>query len=825
MQRYLDGPPVREFDISRKGREHFDPSPSCSATEARGGASRLLAALQSPSLLVNEEPSAANVEAAGCGDSVRCCIFETGGGMSKHNASRSDSLKGVTVLREGMSAAVPRTNQLNLIKESEVRFRRLVEAVTDYIYTVEIVDGEPARTRHCPKCEAVTGYTPEEYAADPSLWFRMVHPDDRDTVLEMASKMVTGESAVVFEHRILHKNGSVRWVRNTKVSYYDATKGAFVYDGLICDITEHKAMDEALRVSEEKFRTLFNSAGDAILITDAEGGILEANQVACNCLDYEREELLRMNSADISVSESPMTKQWLREVRGETAHIFETVLVTRSMRTIPVEVSARLISYGNSEAILCIVRDVTERKNFEEQLRRQANFDLLTGLPNRTLLYDRLANAIIYKDRHHQSLAVMLLDLDRFKYINDTLGHSVGDLVLKGAAKRLQKGIRKYDTVARLGGDEFVIVLNDITTIRNVARFAEKVLGFFADPFEVNGQEIFITASIGVTVFPADGDSVDSLLKNADVAMYHAKEQGRNNYQFFTSEMNLKGGEQLVRETRLRRALERNEFVLHFQPRIDQSGGDITGVEALIRWQPDGSTPVLPGEFIPLLEETGLIVPVGEWVIRTACAQNRAWQESGLPPFRVAVNISARQFRQKGLPRTIRRILKETGLDPQYLEIELTESVLMADADETAVKLDELKRMGVTISIDDFGTGYSSLSYLKRFPIDLLKIDRSFVDGLVTDPNDTAIVTTIIVMAHALKMRVVAEGVETREQQEFLLQHRCEEVQGYYFSRPLPANDLKAWMTGSGRGGQRSNMSRNSIGPSLAPVFCGVRTE
>lgn len=719
--------------------------------------------------------------------------------MSKQNASRSDSLKGVTG-REGMSAVVPRMKLLNLFKESEVRFRRLVEAVTDYIYTVEIVDGEPARTRHCPKCEAVTGYTPEEYAADPSLWFRMVHPDDRDTVLDMASKMVTGESAVVFEHRILHKNGSVRWVRNTKVSYYDAAKGAFVYDGLICDITEHKAMDEALRVSEGKFRTLFNSAGDAIFITDEEGGILEANQVACNCLGYEREELVLMNSVDISVSEHPlMTKKRMHDVGGGSAHLFETVLLQRSGKTIPVEVSARLISYGHDEALLCIVRDVTERKNFEEQLRRQANFDLLTGLPNRTLLYDRLANAITYKDRHHQSLAVMLLDLDRFKYINDTLGHCVGDLVLKGAAKRLQKGIRKYDTVARLGGDEFVIVLNDITTIRNVARFAEKVLGFFADPFEVNGQEIFITASIGVTVFPADGDSVDSLLKNADVAMYHAKEQGRNNYQFFTSEMNLKGGEQLVRETRLRRALERNEFVLHFQPRIDQLDGEITGVEALIRWQPDGSKPVLPGEFIPLLEETGLIVPVGEWVIRTACAQNRAWQESGLPPFRVAVNISARQFRQKGLPRTIRRILKETGLDPQYLEIELTESVLMADAAENAAKLDELKKMGVSISIDDFGTGYSSLSYLKRFPIDLLKIDRSFVAGLATDPNDTAIVTTIIVMAHALKMRVVAEGVESREQQEFLFRHRCEEVQGYYLSRPLPANDLKVWMTGRGR--------------------------
>jgi diguanylate cyclase (GGDEF)-like protein len=433
------------------------------------------------------------------------------------------------------------------------------------------------------------------------------------------------------------------------------------------------------------------------------------------------------------------------------------------------------------------------RLHAEEVIEHQAHFDLLTDLPNRVMFQDRLTLALTHANRHRKMLAVIFVDLDRFKTIVDTLGHAIGDRLLRAVAERLSGCLEEGDTLARMGGDEFVVLLPQINRADKAVRLAHKVLEVLKPAFQFSGHELHITTSIGISLYPYDGEDADTLLKNADTALYRAKEQGRNNYQLYTPAMNARAFERLALENSLRKALERKEFLLHYQPQTDMRTGAIVGVEALLRWQHPDLGLVYPSEFIPIAEETGLIVPLGEWVLRTACVQARAWQTLGLPPFTVAVNLSARQFLQQDLVDTVARILKETGVDPRSLEIEITESIAMQNADYTIVVLRDLKEMGILIAMDDFGTGYSSLSYLKKFPIDSLKIDQSFVRDITTDLNDAAIANAIIVLAHSLKLNVVAEGVETAAQEAFLKEHRCDRLQGYLFSTPIPAPLFEAF--------------------------------
>jgi diguanylate cyclase (GGDEF)-like protein len=434
-----------------------------------------------------------------------------------------------------------------------------------------------------------------------------------------------------------------------------------------------------------------------------------------------------------------------------------------------------------------LMRTITERT--QKNLYCLAHYDALTGLPNRLLFLDRLSQSIAQAHRNERLVAVMLLDLDRFKAINDTLGHTMGDLLLKSAAERLAECVREDDTVARLGGDEFTILLPEIRYIEDAARVAEKILDTFARPFQLNGHELFVGASIGISLYPFD-EELSVLLGNADTAMYEAKRHGGNTYQFYTAEMSTASLRKLSLEGALRRALERGEFVLHYQPQIELLHGKLVGAEVLVRWQHPELGLLGPMEFIPLAEENGLIVQIGEWVLRTACAQNCAWQKAGLPPIRISVNLSARQYYQKDLTDTVAHILKQTGLDSRYLELEITESCLMQNTQTTVALLTELSRIGVRISVDDFGTGYSSLAYLKRFPIDTLKIDRSFVCDIDTDPNDAAIVRAIIAMAQSLEMHVIAEGVETQNQLNFLRTYQCNEIQGYLVSQALATEDF-----------------------------------
>ena len=436
--------------------------------------------------------------------------------------------------------------------------------------------------------------------------------------------------------------------------------------------------------------------------------------------------------------------------------------------------------------------DITEIKRYQEELEHQANHDALTGLANRNLLRDRLQQSLALAHRYERPFSLAFIDLDNFKLINDSLGHDIGDRLLKIVAERLVTCVREGDTVARLGGDEFVLLVTEQERDDSVYRIVQRVMAAISQPFVIDKREFKVTCSVGIASFPRDGEDADTLLRNADTAMYRAKDLGRNTFQLYSSEMNANFGERLTLETDLWNALERDEFVLHYQPKVALKTGRIIGMEALLRWRHPVSGMIPPGKFIPVAEESSLIVQIGKWVIREACRQNQAWQDDGLRYVPIAVNISARQLHDKDLVETVRTTLESTRLRAEYLEIELTESAVMLNADETINTMALLRGMDVRISLDDFGTGYSSLSYLKRFPVTGLKIDQSFVRDIANDPDDAAIVRAIIVVAQALMLDVTAEGVETVEQLEFLKAHGCGEAQGYYFARPVPASEMRA---------------------------------
>ncbi len=441
-----------------------------------------------------------------------------------------------------------------------------------------------------------------------------------------------------------------------------------------------------------------------------------------------------------------------------------------------------------------VISDITKRKQDEERIRYQANFDALTGLPNRALFTDRLAHSLAAMSRSGSKLGLMFMDLDGFKLVNDTLGHDVGDLLLQETSKRLGKCVRDDDTVARLGGDEFTVIMPNLHDARDAPIVAQRILDSLTQPFNLRGQEAFVSASIGITIFPDDARDSSELLKNADTAMYRAKEQGKANYQFFTNDLNQEVKERLILKNGLNKAMERNEFDVFYQPKLDLRTGRIMGAEALLRWNNKDLGMVSPAKFIPIMEETGFVAEVGEWVLRTACAQHLEWIAAGLPPIRIAVNLSARQLRDAGFVDMVKEVLELSSVPPMGLEIEITESMLMSDAPNIVKALNDLHDIGIHVAMDDFGTGYSSLSYLKRFPIDTIKIDRSFVADIATSSDDAEIIRTIINMGQTLQRRVVAEGVETVEQINLLTEYECDEIQGYFFSRPLPSDAITLFL-------------------------------
>lgn len=568
-------------------------------------------------------------------------------------------------------------------------------------------------------------------------------------------------------------------------------------------VLSEERMKKALARSEEELKqsaslilSTLEATADGLLVVDQEGRMSRFNRkfvkmwrIPQSILDTkDNAKALAFVMTQLKDPETFLTK--IKEVYAHPLAESFDLLEFKDGRVFE-QLSQPHLLEGQPVGRVWSFRDVTDWKRAEERLIEMAHFDQLTGLPNRTLFQDRLRQALPQASRTGKLVALLFLDLDRFKLVNDSLGHTVGDLLLKEAAGRLTHCVRKSDTVARLGGDEFTVLLTNITSVHDAAKVAQKILDDFSRPFGLQGPELFVTPSIGITLYPFDGDDIDLLLKNADTAMYRAKQMGRNNYQFYSAEMNTATIAQLTLESSLRYALKREEFLIHYQPQVDLKTGQITSVEALLRWQHPSLGLIRPQEFIPIAEETGLIVPIGEWVLRTACAQAAAWQRANLPPIHMVVNLSIRQFKQPQLIETIERILRDTGFGPQYLGLELTESMLMENEERTVSVLTQLNKLGVQISIDDFGTGYSSLRYLKCFPIHILKIDQSFVREIETSATDAAIVISIIMLARNLGLKVVAEGVEKAAQLEFLRTNGCDGMQGYYFSPPLPAEALE----------------------------------
>jgi diguanylate cyclase (GGDEF)-like protein/PAS domain S-box-containing protein len=556
-----------------------------------------------------------------------------------------------------------------------------------------------------------------------------------------------------------------------------------------------------LKRSEEKFHKISSSAQDAIIMMDSNGKISYWNPASERILGYTVDEALGSDLHSLIIPplhyEAFIKGFENFKKTGEGLVIGKTMVLSalkKDKTEFPMEVSISAVKIGAEWNSIGIIRDISERKKFEETIRELSYHDDLTGLPNRRLLADRFGQVLARSRRYNLLAALLFLDLDRFKVINDTLGHAVGDELLKAVAERLKKHTREADTLARIGGDEFTILVQDIHTVEDITLLIEKVLALFAIPFEMKGHELFVTTSMGVSIYPNDGGDAETLFKNADIAMYKAKEEGRNNFQLYTPAMNVKAMNRLSLENKLRRAIERDEFLLHYQPQVELETGRVIGVEALVRWQDPEEGLVPPGEFIPLAEDTGLIVPIGEWVMRTACAQNKAWHDGGFKPVNMAVNLSMRQFKQRDFVGTVSRILEETRMDPTYLELELTESILMEDVDATLEVLGRLKSMGIRLSIDDFGTGYSSLAYLKRMPINMLKIAYPFIRDITVNPDDTAISTTIIRVAHSLKLDVIAEGVETPEQFNLLKTLQCDKVQGFYVAKPLPNEEVEGFL-------------------------------
>jgi diguanylate cyclase (GGDEF)-like protein/PAS domain S-box-containing protein len=625
----------------------------------------------------------------------------------------------------------------------------------------------------------------DDRAAVQCVLDQLLHPSEFLRIIETLYSQPQAESFDLLEFR----DGR----RFERYSIGKNVEGSDVRVWSFRDVSSRFQAERLLRESELRYRLLFEQNAAGVCVTSAQGIILDCNMTFASMLGYGRPSLIGMNMRELYVRrhERDELASLLHDCR--TLNSVEVELRKESGSTVWLLQNLVLVGDGMEAVIHATVVDISDRKRAEEQIEFHAYHDVLTQLPNRKLFTDRLAQSLSRSRRSSRSVAVMFVDLDHFKTINDTLGHTAGDELLLEMSKRLRDCVRDDDTVARLGGDEFTIILSELRHPEDAAQVAQKILDTVQIPLSISGMPIEMTASIGIALYPVDGGDPEALLRNADSAMYRAKESGRNNYQLCTDEMKRRATDRLSLETRLRKAIHDENLLLLYQPQISLVSGKMIGAEALVRWNDSGRI-IEPSAFIPMAEESRLILPLGEWVLRSACRQTKEWEMLGMTPLRTAVNLSARQFQQHDLVQMVSRVLKETRLDPSALELEITETTAMQNGEVTVEVLRALRDIGVGISIDDFGTGYSSLEYLKRFPINAVKIDKAFVHDITSDESDAAIVAAVIGIARSLRLRVVAEGVETEDQFTFLQRRQCDEAQGFYFSRPVPAEELTRTM-------------------------------
>jgi diguanylate cyclase (GGDEF)-like protein/PAS domain S-box-containing protein len=700
---------------------------------------------------------------------------------------------------------VGRKNTHDTLRNSEERFRAICDASPLGIF---VSDSQDSCIYTNAAYHEIAGLTREQILG--SNWSSAIHPEDRQQVLREWRDATAGQASFHAEVRFLRTDGSIVWVRLNVAAMPDTTT-SYSHVQTVENITARKTIEFQLQMSEdalfeekERAEVTLNSIGDAVLSTDLQCNVSYMNMVAEAMTGWGYKEALGRPLTEVFQIIDGVTRQAVdspaQRAIAENRTVGLTsdcVLVRRDGFESPIEDSTAPIHGRDGRAVGAVIvfHDVSASRSMAQKMFHLAQHDFLTGLPNRVLLAERLSQAIRLANRHHKQVALLFLDIDYFKHINDSLGHAVGDRLLQSVGERLKACMRATDTVCRQGGDEFVVLLGEIDQPQDAAHVAETLRARLSLPHAIGGHELHVTLSMGISVYPDDGSEVDVLMQNADTAMYHAKAGGRNSYQFFTADMNIRAVQRLFVESSLRRALKQKEFVLHYQPKIDLGSGLMIGAEALIRWQDPHLGLIPPEQFVPMAEECGLIVPIGRWVIREACRQIQAWIEAGLHVVPVSVNISAVEFRREDFLADVALILKETGVAPRYLELELTESILMQDTESSASVLVAIKAMGMHLAIDDFGTGYSSLSYLKRFPIDALKIDQSFVRDITTNADDATIVNAVIGMGKNLKQRVIAEGVETAEQLALLQLQQCDEGQGFLFSPPLGADDFAEWLT------------------------------
>jgi diguanylate cyclase (GGDEF)-like protein/PAS domain S-box-containing protein len=628
-------------------------------------------------------------------------------------------------------------------------------------------------------------------------WADGIHPDDLNQLVSQHRSAFDAHIAFAIEYRLRRADGAYRWILDQSQPRYSLSGDFLGYIGTCLDITEHRIAESALRASEARYRQIVETAQEGILVIDNRGRTMFANPRLEQMLGLDKGEAFRRSIYEfMDPSVRDEVRLWMKErVRGQAGHHeYRLRRADGSDWWALVSASQFTALVDGSVGILAMVTDITDRKNNERQIEYLATHDFLTGLPNRNLLNDRISQAISLARRADLALAIIFIDLDHFKYVNDSYGHPMGDALLKVVARKLEGTIRNGDTVARLGGDEFVVLLTNLhNPYTDASGAADHLLASLALPLSAEGIDFTVTASFGIALYPTDGKTPDELLMHADTAMYRAKETGRGSLQFYNVEMSRRAMERTSLAAALRHAVDLHQFELHYQPQIRVSTGDLVGMEALIRWRHPERGLISPANFIPVAEETGLIVPIGDWVIRTACAQNKAWQRAGLPCVPISVNLCVLQLRQTDLEAKIAAALDETGLEPRYLDIEITETMLIDKNGVMLSMLENLTRRGVSLSIDDFGTGYSNLGYLSMFPVSTLKIDQSFVHGIPANQEASSIVSAIIGLGKSLGLRVIAEGVETQEQADFVAGLECEVAQGFLYSKPLPVDLFTAW--------------------------------